>query len=377
VLFDEDRAHHQDSSTFGRRGVMQRTESVVFVVGLGPAGASAAAEAARRGCRVLAVDRKREAGRPVQCAEFVPAMVGIDVGNLAGSVRQRIRAMTTFIEDGAPDVEENFPGHMLDRAAFDAALVAEAERAGARCRLGAGVRRISAPAKVELASGESVAADVIVGADGPRSVAGRAIGQVNTEVVETRQITVPLREVHEATDIFLSADIPGGYGWLFPKGEVATLGAGVDPAHKAHLREIVAELHETLIARGRVGREVLGLTGGPIPVGGMLRPCANLGHALVLLAGDAAGLANPVTGAGIAAAVHSGKLAGRAAAAWISGDRSAGAEYEDELHGVFGAALDRAVRRRRELAEALAAGRRPAAQALRRGWIAYPEYWAA
>jgi flavin-dependent dehydrogenase len=37
----------------------------VLVLGLGPAGASAAAEAARRGRSVLAVDRKREAGRPV------------------------------------------------------------------------------------------------------------------------------------------------------------------------------------------------------------------------------------------------------------------------------------------------------------------------
>ena len=355
---------------------MEGVNPVVLVIGLGPAGASAAAEAARRGCRVLAIDRKREAGRPVQCAEFVPAMVGIDVGNLAGSVRQRIRAMMTFVENGAPDIEENFPGHMLDRAAFDAALVAEAERAGAQCRLGAGVRRISAAGRVELSSGDTVAAEVVIGADGPRSLAGRAIGQVNAEVVETRQITVPLREPHEATDIFLSADIPGGYGWLFPKGEVANLGAGVDPAHKARLKEIVAELHETLIASGRVGRAVLGLTGGLIPVGGMLTPWAKLERTLVLLAGDAAGLANPVTGAGIAAAAHSGRLAGRAAAAWISGDRSAGAEYEDELDSVFKAALDRAVRRRRELADALAAGRRPAARALRRGWIAYPEYWA-
>lgn len=349
----------------------------VLVLGLGPAGASAAAEAARRGCRVLAVDRKREAGRPVQCAEFVPAMIGIDVGKLSGSVRQPIRAMMTFVGEGAPDLEKNFPGHMLDRAAFDAGLVAEAERAGAQCRLGTGVRRVTAGGRVELSSGDTVAAEVVVGADGPRSLAGRAIGQVNAQVVETRQITVPLLKAHEATDIFLSADIPGGYGWLFPKGEVANLGAGVDPAHKARLKKIVAELHRTLIAGGRVGGEVLGLTGGLIPVGGMLKPWTKIEHALVLLAGDAAGLANPVTGAGIAAAVHSGRLAGQAAAAWVSGDRSAGADYEDELESVFKAALDRAVRRRRELAQAFAAGSRPDARALRRGWIAYPEYWAA
>jgi len=348
----------------------------VLVLGLGPAGASAAAEAARRGCRVLAMDRKHEAGRPVQCAEFVPSMIGIDVGDLSLSVRQPIRAMMTFVEDAAPDVEKNFPGHMLDRAVFDASLVAEAERAGAQCRFGAAVRRVAADRSVDLSNGETITAEVIVGADGPRSLAGRAIGQVNTAVVETRQITVPLLRAHEATDIFLSAEIPGGYGWLFPKDKIANLGAGVDPLHKAQLKCIVEELHAALVAEGRVGERPLGLTGGLIPVGGMLRPWAILDRALVLLAGDAAGLTNPVTGAGIAAAVYSGRLAGEAAAAWISGNRAAGADYEEELESVFKAALDRALRRRRELTDQFADGLRPDARALRRGWIGYREYWA-
>ena len=98
----------------------------VLVVGLGPAGSCAALEAARRGCAVLAVDRKHEPGRPVQCAEFVPAMIGVETRKLAASVRQPIRAMVTFIENGTPDVKEDFPGYMLDRAAFDTTLVATA-----------------------------------------------------------------------------------------------------------------------------------------------------------------------------------------------------------------------------------------------------------
>lgn len=349
----------------------------VLVVGLGPAGASAALEAARRGCAVIAVDRKREPGRPVQCAEFVPAMIGVETGRLAASVRQPIRAMITFIEDDAPDVKEDFPGYMLDRAAFDAALVATAEQAGARCRFGAGVHSITCDGRIEFADGHSAVASVLVGADGPRSVVGRRIGQLNLHLVETRQITVPLRRRHEATDIFLSADIPGGYGWLFPKGGVAHVGAGVDPAHKSRLKEIVAGLHATLVESGRVGTEILGLTGGAIPAGGMLKPWGTLGDTLALLAGDAAGLTNPVTGAGIAAAVYSGKLTGEAASAWVAGDRAAGANYEDELRGVFQAALDRAVERRRELATRSRNGTPPDRAALRRGWISYPEYWAA
>lgn len=345
----------------------------VLVIGLGPAGASAALAAARGGCAVLAVDRKREPGRPVQCAEFVPALIDVGARKLAASVRQPIRGMMTFIENRVPDIQEDFSGYMLDRAAFDAALAASAEQAGARCRFGATVRSITAEGRIEFADARPVMASVLVGADGPRSVVGRRIGQRNRRLVETRQVTVPLRRRHEATDIFLSADIPGGYGWLFPKGDVAHVGAGVDAAHKVRLKQIVSGLHAALVASGRVGAEVLDLTGGAIPVGGMLRPRGMLGDSLALLAGDAAGLTNPVTGAGIAAAVYSGKLAGQAAAAWIAGAREAGAEYEEELRSVFQPALDRAVNRRRELA----ASARADAAALRRGWIAYPEYWTA
>lgn len=334
----------------------------VLVLGLGPAGASAAAEAARRGCRVIALDRKREAGLPVQCAEFVPAMIGMEAGALNGALRQRIEAMATFVEEDAADMQPNFPGHMLDRAAFDASLVARAEQAGADCRFGRNLLRLTKDGVAQLSDGTELRARAIVGADGPRSRAGRAIGSVNAELVETRQLSVALRKPHSATDIFLSAGIPGGYGWLFPKGDRANLGAGVDPRHRPRLKSIVARLHAGLL--DRVGSDILALTGGAIPVGGMLRPWGRLGKALVLLAGDAAGLANPVTGAGIASAVQSGRLAGEAAAS----GKAAG--YQEELEDLFQAALERALRRRRELMEKV-----PTKAALRRGWIAYPEYW--
>ncbi|HEY4999158.1 MAG TPA: NAD(P)/FAD-dependent oxidoreductase [Usitatibacter sp.] len=342
----------------------------VLCVGLGPAGARAAAAAAAHGWRVLAVDRKQVPGIPVQCAEFVPALIGSAVEGLAQCVRQRIEAMETFVESEAPDRTAPFPGQMLDRAAFDAQLVADATRAGAECRFGTSLRAIAADGTVTLARGARVTPRIIIGADGPRSIAGRAIGRVNRSLVETRQVTVPLSAPHEATDIFLSASIPGGYGWLFPKGDVANLGAGVGPRHKHALKAIVDSLHARLVAEGRVGREVLARTGGAIPVGGPLVPRGLLGTVPVLLAGDAAGLANPVTGAGIASAVHSGTLAGEAAALFLDGPATALADYEDELDALFGAALARALHRREALLRAA-----PSPAALRRGWIAYPEYW--
>jgi hypothetical protein len=108
----------------------------------------------------------------------------------------------------------------------------------------------------------------------------------------------------------------------------------------------------------------------------MLKPHGRRGDARVLLAGDAAGLSNPVTGAGIASAVHSGRLAGEAAALAAGGAATAAEDYDDELTCVCGAALARAASRRQERAAAANAGGTPSKAALRRAWVAYPEYWA-
>jgi len=340
----------------------------VLVVGLGPAGSRAAASAASAGHRVLATDRKKRPGHPVQCAEFVPAMLSQELDGLGAVTRQRIAAMLTYVEDAAADIKDDFPGRMIDRGAFDAALVARARDAGADCRFGVGLSELSEDGVARLTDGSELRPRLVVGADGPRSRVGRATGRVNESLVETRQVTVPLLQPHEATDIFLAADISGGYAWLFPKGAVANLGVGVEPAARETLKPLLDDLQARLVAEGRVGARALGHTGGAIPVGGMLQPVGLLGDVPV---------ANPVTGAGIASAAISGQLAGEAAAAWLDGDVTALDDYAGELEDLFGRALARAVRRRNEILSIYRAGQAPDPAALRRGWIAYPEYWAA
>jgi digeranylgeranylglycerophospholipid reductase len=349
----------------------------LLVVGLGPAGSRAAWAAARAGLRVLAIDRRRRIGSPVQCAELVPALLRQDVANLGGAAVQGIDAMHTYIEDGTRDVTPHFPGAMIDRTCFDAALAHAASVAGAECRPGIALKLLDCEGIAHLTEDAAVRARVIVGADGPRSRVGRALGRVNRALTEARQVTVALARPYRATDIFLSCTMPGGYAWLFPKGGLAHVGAGVESAARARLPHLLTTLHAKLVQEGRVGARILSRTGGAIPAGGMVDPVARMGRAAVLLAGDAAGLANPVTGAGISAAVQSGALAGAAAAAWIGGDTAALTQYAEELEALFGPALARAVERRRALLEARAEDRAITPEAQRRAWIAYPEYWAA
>ena len=348
----------------------------VLVCGLGPAGSRAAWAAARRGARVLAIDRRHRIGSPVQCAELVPALLHQEAAALAHAVAQPIAAMHTYVDDEACDVTPDFPGAMIDRAAFDSALAKAARDAGAQCSCGVALVALAPDGIAHLSDGRAIQAQVVIGADGPRSRIGRAVGRVNRDLTEARQVTVALHTPHFATDIFLSHSTPGGYAWLFPKGSVAHIGAGVMSAESRRLPAIVAALHQRLAAQGRVGRDVLCRTGGAIPGGGLLDPVAKLNDAHVLLAGDAAGLANPVTGAGIAAAVQSGAMAGEAAADRLQGKARALEDYRTDVQALFGPALERAVQRRRTLLDAHRT-RRLTRAAQRRGWIAYPEYWAA
>ena len=349
----------------------------VVVVGLGPAGSRAAAVAADAGYGVVAIERRAEPGCPVQCAEFVPTMIDRDVPGVRTVTRQMVARMLTFTESGSPDETADFRGRMIDRAAFDRMLAAEAARAGADCRYGRSVVAINANGTVRISDGRILQPRVLIGCDGPHSRVGAAIGQINRALVDTRQLTVPLVLPHDATDIFLSADYRGGYGWLFPKGAVANVGVGAVTEERQRLKPMLTELIAKLSSLRRIGTNAFGATGGAIPGGGRLHSIGRLGTVPVMLAGDAAGLTNPVTGAGIASAVQSGTLAGRAAVDWLGGRATALGGYEEELGDIFDAALDRALLRRREVLAGYQGGRHPDPRALANGWIGSSNYWAA
>ncbi len=342
----------------------------LLVVGAGPAGCVAARVAAEAGLRVLIVEQRPTVGLPVQCAGYVPAQIVGHVSLPERCIAQRIRTMRTTLPDGE-SVETPAPGYVLDRALFDQGLAVAACRAGAALWTGArAVARSERGALVRRGSRDvELACRVLVGADGPRSTVGRWIGQVNEELLDGLQVEVVLPAPRASTEVYFDPAYAGGYGWLFPKGETANVGVGVNRRMGGQPRAAL----EHLLARLGIGRDaVVGHVAGPIPSGG---PVSQVRVDHVLLVGDAAGHTHPVTGAGVFAAVVGGTLAGQAAVRAVqTGDAAALDEYPHEWDAFMGGPLRHALGKRRWLDQHWSADPVALSAAVRRAWIAFREY---
>jgi geranylgeranyl reductase family protein len=213
---------------------------------------------------------------------------------------------------------------MTQRRRLDAFLVDQAREAGAEFRDGA---------KVELSplsvDSERVATTALIGADGVNGVTAKAFGLDGHEhevALEgnVRYGLVP-RSRYARRAVVEFGIVPGGYGWVFPKGDHVNVGVGGWLHQGPRLRE-----HLSRLCREHAIPED-GLTdvrGYRLP---LRRPRAVAGRGRTALVGDAAGLVDPVSGDGIYEALLSSKLAAEAALDVIAGRTSDFSRYAAEL----------------------------------------------
>jgi digeranylgeranylglycerophospholipid reductase len=351
----------------------RRVSYDILVVGAGPAGGATALAAARRQRRVLIVDRRQVVGVPVRCAEYIPAMLmgRLDLGK--AFIAQPTRMMKTYLP-GEPVKETRAPGFTIHRGLFDQAMIRAAVNSGAELMLATrAVRRIDAQTVLlRQRDGQClpVRASIIVGADGPRSTVGRWVGAVNTHLLPGVQAILPLAAPMDWTEVYFEPEIYAGYGWLFPKNEVANVGLGLKttPNSPATTRAVLDRFISRLRASGKVMGAALGYAAGWIPAEAVRR--AVFGN--LLLVGDAAGHTHAITGAGIANAVVCGEMAGRWAARAVErGDPGVLHHYEAEWQDLLGHSLDHAHRRRRTMEACW----QDFADTVRSSWIAFREYY--
>lgn len=313
----------------------------VAIVGAGPAGCAAALAAlrARPDARVLLLDRA-SFPRDKSCGDGIAPHALDELARLgaAGVLADRVpvRRLRLIGPDGAVVAAPlQRPDYVVPRTVFDARLVEAAVDRGAVLHRQT-VRRLEVRPDAVVLDGE-IAARAVVGADGATGVVRRQLGLPRqpdraTAVAVRGYAPAPSGEPEQV--IVMDGRGWPAYAWSFAAGDgTANVGFGM---LLPRLQQAAAQggggrrvLHDRLVELLPDAAGAERLISHHLPLS-TARPPQPPGR--VLLAGDAAGLVNPLTGEGIFYALLSGRLAGLAS---VAAD-DAGSSYAARLHAELG-----------------------------------------
>ena len=297
----------------------------IVVIGAGPAGSVAARYAAENGASVLMLERDREPGIPVRCAEGVShngiaPFIDIDKRWIASQID--IAKLTSPNGESAL-MHNNGVGYVLERRIFDTALCELAAKHGVRLITKADAldlikenEKITGVKYRYMGETREVKCDIVIAADGTESRVGRWAG-IKTAValrdIDTCvQYTLAGLDIKKDTcEFYFGSEVsPGGYVWIFPKSDsTANVGIGIaghlshEKGPKEYLDEFVAEKFPNATITYTVY--------GGVPTAATLKEIVKDNFMIV---GDAARQVNPITGGGIVQGMIAGSIAGKVAA---------------------------------------------------------------
>ncbi len=338
----------------------------VIVVGAGPGGSTAARYAADLGLDTLLLEKRQEVGAPVRCAEGIgtqtmkrfiepdPSWVAMVINRC-----RLIAPNGTFVEIEAPG-----EGLILERKIFDRRLAEIAAEKGADVRCKARVTSVLKDGDTvtgvevkHLGKDYKIHAKLVIAADGVESQVARW-GGVNTTVKlvdldSCAQFLVAGLDLAPADCCYFyvgSSYAPGGYAWVFPKrNNLANVGLGITPLHTTKTGETAADVLHRWMATEFPNASIVSMVVGGIPIDGKTRQISAPG---MMIIGDAAHQADPMTGGGITNAMIAGQIAAQVGAKAIkANDVSAGPlkEYDKRWQKEVGRAFKPLVSIREEV----------------------------
>ena len=276
------------------------------VVGAGPAGSTTAYRLATGGASVLLVDKARfprdkpcGGGLTLRAARLLPFSVDPVVEDVAHRFELRLDYRSSFVRGSKAPL-----CLLTQRRRLDEFLAHKAREAGAEFRDGVSVAFDEGDV---VLGGERVQARTIVGADGVNGITARTFGFGRDHGHGVAlEGNAPLDSRYAGRLVIELGVVPGGYAWVFPKGDHVNLGVGGWESEGPRLRD---HLRRLCVAHDVAYEKLTDLRGYRLPY---RQATSTLARDNVLLVGDAAGLVDPLTGDGMYEAFVSGKLASEA-----------------------------------------------------------------
>ncbi len=285
----------------------------VIVVGSGPAGSSAAWRLAKAGVAV-AVLEKATLPRYKTCGG---GLIGRALQSLPTDVRHVIEQDCFTAQLNVLPSGLSFTTHRLTpivsmtmRDQFDFALLSAAQAAGAPVHQRCAVEDVSfhGDSVTVVTNRGSMKAKFVVAADGALGTVARKVGMADGRVLIPSleyEVTVPQDRLGSFHGVarFNFGILPHGYAWAFPKRQQLSIGILSMVQREGELKRAMMQYLDLLGCRDVMQVEQHGFV---IPIRPRTGPFM---EKRVLLVGDAAGFADPVTGEGISFALRSGQLA--------------------------------------------------------------------
>lgn len=288
----------------------------VAIVGAGPAGSAAARELAAGGARVALIDASHPREKP--CGGGVTRRALLLVGSPPETATEGVPIESATFAYAGREVDIPIAGvpdgprlTVVPRRTFDAWLVERAREAGAALleTRATEVEREGAGWKVATRVGE-LRARWLIGADGPASLVRRRVSvPFAREDLSIAAGYYVAGHSHRRVDIALEDD-PPGYLWSFPRRDHLAVGvcAQADATATAALLAASARWIDRHAAGGTRRRYSWPIPSLRVETLAQQTP----GGDGWLLAGDAAGLVDPITREGIFFALTSGQMAAAA-----------------------------------------------------------------
>ena len=315
-----------------------------LVVGMGPAGATAAYQLSKAGLSVLGLDKVTHPRYKV-CGGGLSARIDRILEEDYKSVVEHTIYGIQFSYRGADPFfldSSNPIAYMVMRDRFDLFLLEKARRVGSEVRESEPVtscRQLPDGIEVTTDRGRYLA-KVLIGADGANSLVaqqlfpGRRSRRMATLESEIPIGTVPHYPGAGRALIDIGAT-PAGYAWIFPKQERLSVGVGDLRGGLASPKKIFDQFVRD--EKGLAPWKVPPPVGHPLPVfsednlAKEDRESVGLVSGQALLVGDAAHLIDPLFGEGIYYAVRSGQLAAESILNQINDRRRSLADYEEAV----------------------------------------------